>query len=55
MKIIPINNTFALYHVSPEDSIILPTQLPAHFTEIYRQRVSLTKNQRYLAERMLSK
>ncbi|OJF92904.1 nuclease-related domain-containing protein [Alkalibacterium sp. 20] len=52
--VVYVNSTFTLYHACPEDRIILPNQIPGHFTKINRQRLTLTKKRRYLAERLLS-
>ncbi len=52
--VIYVNPGFSLYHASPEDPIILPNQMTAHFIKVNRQRQSLAKKHRYLAERLLS-
>jgi len=48
-----VNPTFTLYHARPKDPIILPNQLQAHFSKLNSQRKSLSRSQRYLAERLL--
>lgn len=53
-SVVYVNATFGLYHARPEDAIIMPNQIRGHLKKIDRQRVTLPKKQRYLAERLLS-
>ncbi|SFC70512.1 Nuclease-related domain-containing protein [Alkalibacterium subtropicum] len=50
-----VNPTFTLYHASPKDPLILPTQISRHLKKLDSQRVALNRNHRYLADRLLSK
>lgn len=52
-SVIYVNPTFALYHASPKDPLILPNQIQAHFSKLDSQRMALTSRHRYLADRLL--
>ena len=52
--VIYVNPTFTLYHASPKDPLILPNQIQAHFSKLDSQRMVLTSNHRFIADRLLS-